>query len=456
MEQFLTLVYGFNCDVVIYTIEFEKRGLPHAHILVFLHPRFRDIQGRYIDKIISAEIPDKDKEPVLFDIVSSLMIHGPCGPQNTGSPCISNGKCTKHFPKRFVNQTIIDADGYPVYRRRDNGVYIEKGRSFVDNRYVVPYNKHLLLKYNAHINVEWCNQTRSIKYLFKYVNKGHDRVTVTFYSGGRGRNESDCVDEIKLYYDCRYLSACEAAWRIFSFDINFREPSVERLTIHLENEQGVVYNDNDDLEEVIANPIIQATKSLAWFDANRIYPEARNLTYSQFPGKFVWKARKHYWSPRKRGYSVGRIHIVPPGSGEIFYLRTLLNYVKGPTSFEEIKTVGGVVKNSFKEACYARGLLEDDKEFIDAIVEASLWGTGTFLRHLFVTLLVPKQISRPDTMWNSTWECLSEDILHRQRRILQFPGISPSNEYIYIFQSILIILQNNFSVYCECRFGINY
>ena len=79
--------------------------------------------------------------------------------------------------------------------------------------------------------------------------------------------------------------------------------------------------------------------------------------------------------------------------------------MKGPTSFEEIKTVGGIVKKSFKEACYARGLLEDDKEFIDAIVEASLWGTGTFLRHLFVTLLVSKQISRPDTVWNSTWEC---------------------------------------------------
>ncbi|KEH19890.1 hypothetical protein MTR_8g470070 [Medicago truncatula] len=64
------------------------------------------------------------------------------------------------------------------------------------------------------------------------------------------------------------LRSIKAAWRIFSFDINFRRPSVERLSIDLENEQGVVYNDNDDLEEVIANPIIQATKFLAWFDAN--------------------------------------------------------------------------------------------------------------------------------------------------------------------------------------------
>ena len=88
---------------------------------------------------------------------------------------------------------------------------------------------------SAHINVEWCNQTRSIKYLFKYVNKGNDRVTATFYNTG-----NECYDEIKMYYDCRYLSACEAVWRIFSFDINYREPSVERLNFHLEGEEPVV------------------------------------------------------------------------------------------------------------------------------------------------------------------------------------------------------------------------
>jgi hypothetical protein len=81
------------------------------------------------------------------------------------------------------------------------------------------------------------------------------------------------------------------------------------------------------------------------------------------------------WSPRQRGYSIGWITFVPPGCGEMYYLRTLLNYVKGPTSFEDIKNVGGDVKDSFKDACYARGLLEDDREFIDGILEASNWGT---------------------------------------------------------------------------------
>lgn len=393
---FTYLIYIILFSVsVIYTIEFQKRGLPHAHMLVFLYSEYRYVDGKAIDRVICAEIPDKMTDPQLFDIVSSLMIHGPFGSNNESSPCMNNGRCTKHFPKRFADETVIDADGYPVYRRRDNGVFIQKGNVYIDNRYVVPYNRHLLLKYNAHINVEWCNQSRSIKYLFKYVNKGHDRVTVAFYNAANTTDESACVDEIKMYYDCRYLSACEAAWRIFSFDVNYREPSVQRLSFHLEDEHSVIYGDDDDLEEVVNNPIIHKTKFLAWLYASSIYPEARYLTYNQFPRKFVWKARKHVWTPRKKGFAVGRIHFVPPGSGEIFYLRILLNYFKGPTSFDAIKTVGGVKKISFKDACYALGLLKDDKEFIDAIIEASYWGTGTFLRHLFVALLVRKQITRP-------------------------------------------------------------
>ncbi|XP_024636211.2 uncharacterized protein [Medicago truncatula] len=411
-------IFG-KVKAVIYTIEFQKRGIPHAHILVFLRPESRCKHPNQIDKIISAEIPDKNRDPRLYDIVASLMIHGPCGPQNTKSPCMLNKKfCTKHFPKKYTDSTVIDSDGYPVYRRRNNGVFIQKGESFVDNRYVVPYNRLLLLKYNAHINVEWCNQSRSIKYLFKYVNKGHDRVTATFYEGG-----VDTYDEIKMYYDCRYLSACEAAWRIFSFDINYREPSVERLSFHLEGEEPVVFEDHENLEDVIQKPHIRDTKFLAWFEANKKYPEAKDLTYGEFPMKFVWKASERRWSPRQRGISVGRIHFVPPGSGEKFYLRLLLNFVKGPCCYNDIYTVNGKKFNTFKEACFALGLIDDDKEFIDAINQASIWGTASYMRRLFVQLLVSNQFSQPEVVWNKTWQNLSDDMLHRQRRAMRVPDL---------------------------------
>ncbi|PHT78408.1 hypothetical protein T459_16460 [Capsicum annuum] len=77
------------------------------------------------------------------------------------------------------------------------------------------------MKYGAHINVEWCNQSKSIKYLFKYVNKGHDRATIAFSQSIHDEGSQD-VDEINMYYDCRYISPCEAAWRIFGFFIHYR------------------------------------------------------------------------------------------------------------------------------------------------------------------------------------------------------------------------------------------
>jgi len=129
------MVYFFSCTV-IYTIEFQKRGLPHAHILVFLKPKYRCVKPEQIDKIISAEISDKETVSELYAIFTSLMIHGSCGPENTSSPCMDRNKCTKHFPKKYVNATVIDLEGYPVYRRRDNGVSVKKGKCFADNRYV--------------------------------------------------------------------------------------------------------------------------------------------------------------------------------------------------------------------------------------------------------------------------------------------------------------------------------
>lgn len=95
----------------------------------------------------------------------------------------------------------------------------------------------------------------------------------------------------------------------------------------------------------------------------------------------------------------------------------------GPTSYDEIKTVKDIKYNSFKEACFALGLFEDDTEFIDAINQASFWGTADFMRKLFFTLLVTNQFAQPEVVWSNTWQNLSDDIVYCKRRILRVPGI---------------------------------
>jgi hypothetical protein len=100
-----------------------------------------------------------------------------------------------------------------------------------------------------------------------------------------------------------------------------------------------------------------------------------------------------------------------PTSGERYYLRILLNTVKGCTSYEDIMTVNGVVYLTFKEASQILGYLDDDNEWIHCINEAVNWASGTQLRQLFTTILCHCEVTNPKALWESTCEALSEDIL---------------------------------------------
>ena len=184
----------------LYTIEFQKRGLPHAHILLILNRSYKPKTAADYDTIVSAEIPDKNRDPNTYKTVVQSMIHGPCGIHKSNAPCMKDGKCSKKYPRNFQENTTENEDGYPIYRRRNNGRTVEVNKIQLDNRWVVPYNPYLTTKYDCHINVEICSSITAIKYLFKYVYKGHDRATIEIIN-----------DEINLYLDARYISASEAS-----------------------------------------------------------------------------------------------------------------------------------------------------------------------------------------------------------------------------------------------------
>lgn len=149
-------VLGRFCGDV-YTIEYQKRGLPHMHLLLFLHPDDQIFDAAKIDEIVSAELPTEEDDPTgeLFGIVSSVMLHGPCGNQNLNAPCMKRSdhgspQCTKRYPREFLPETVVQENGYPLYRRRNNGRYHEipdpqdRTHTFrMDNRWVVPYNPFL-------------------------------------------------------------------------------------------------------------------------------------------------------------------------------------------------------------------------------------------------------------------------------------------------------------------------
>jgi hypothetical protein len=192
---------------------------------------------------------------------------------------------------------------------------------------VVPYNPYLSAKYNCHINVEVCASISAIKYIQEYIYKGHDHATIKL-SGG-------VQDEIKEYLDANYVSAIEACWHVFEFNMHAESPSVYHLPVHLQDQHMVYFNAEDELDSVMEQETTKKTALTAFFEANKEgLPEAKDTLYQDFPHKFVFDKKKKKWTVRKKGTAIGWMYFSVPSQGERFYLRTLLTVVKGPESFE--------------------------------------------------------------------------------------------------------------------------
>ncbi|XP_077264817.1 uncharacterized protein LOC143898893 [Temnothorax americanus] len=429
-------LFGKVC-CYMYSVEWQKRGLPHIHILLWLEQRiFSDM----IDKVICAEIPNPLKDSLLHNIVKANMIHGPCGGLNHNSPCMKDGSCSKRYPRIFQNDTQTGGDGYPQYRRRSsaNGGYtVEINGIELDNRWVVPYNPVLLRIFNAHINVELCNSVKSIKYICKYVNKGSDQAVFAL--------ESE-KDEVKMYESGRYISSSEAVWRILAFPIHERYPSVFHLNVHLENGQRVYFNSTNLIERMNNPP---QTTLLAFFELCKTDEFAKTLLYYEVPSYYVWKNNKFErrkrgkdvdgWSGIKKDHVLGRVYTIHPNNTECYYLRLLLHEIRGPTSFLDLRTVNGVLCSTFQSTCKALGLLEDDKQWDNTLEEAALCDSPLKLRELFTVMLAFCQLCEPLSLWEKYKDSFSEDIMRQVERELKG---SAQNMIDEVYNRCLVMIED--------------
>jgi len=420
-------------EAYVYSKEDQKRGLPHIHLLLIMADKDKCRKPEDIDNRICAELPNKATNPVLFDIITRHNIHGPCGIFNKDSPCMTPDglTCTKSYPKDPCTQTAMGDDSFPRYRRRlpDQGGFQHemkvKGKSVViDNTWVVPYSAVLSLKYNCHINVEEVATLAAVKYLFKYITKGSDKIIITLKNG---QKKDITLDEIEQYVNARYISASSAFWRIFSFSVVEKSPSVLKLPLHLENEQTVLFDGSNPTASVSHGP--PNTKLLAWFQLNLENAEARAILYPDIPMFFVWVSDPHpqtkvqgYWKSRThgkkggdnemtKGNQIGRIPTITlsPHQSELWHLRLLLYHKPGATSFEDLRTIEGTVHATFQGACLALGLLDDDNEKDKVMEEASTLCLGPKLRKVFTTLLVYCRPADPLAFWGKHKDALSDD-----------------------------------------------
>ncbi len=171
---------------------------------------------------------------ILYSIlVHELLVHT-C---RTGFKCRPKGhtseRCKSGYPFPVCARTAVGEKGYVEHQR---------GPKY---RNVVQHNPRLLVKYQSHVNVQIAFTVRVLAYLYAYLTKGPDATRLRL----QHRAADEAVDEIADYQTLRVCSAAEAAWRLLGHHLGRREPAVDALNFHIEGEDYIVVNDDEDVAE---------------------------------------------------------------------------------------------------------------------------------------------------------------------------------------------------------------
>ncbi|KAJ9562682.1 hypothetical protein OSB04_007842 [Centaurea solstitialis] len=130
----------------------------------------------------------------------------------------------------------------------------------------------------------------------------------------------------------------------------------------------------------------------------------------------------------------GRLVSANPAEGERFYLRLLLCHVSGPTSFEDLYTVNGLLYPTFRKAALERGLIENDDNLSQCLVEASVFQFPNALRRLFATILIYCEPGDVRRLWDDHYDSLSEDYMSQYHNVQRVQDL--------VLTDIMVLLQS--------------
>ncbi|XP_072060278.1 uncharacterized protein [Arachis hypogaea] len=328
-------------------------------MLLILENNDKLIDPEHYNSLARTEIPSKEVEPHLHYAVLKHMIHDPCETLDQSLPCMKNGQCKRNYEKKFAAETRRGDDSYPQYRRRiDTPVPINQN-VIVDNRWVVPYNPWLLLKYDCHINVEICSSIKSIKYLYKYcykVQTGLQWKFTTVLMLTRSNNLLMQDGSLLQRHVGEYLNL--TFYRMY--------PSVEMLQIHLPNQHRVSFYDHQIIPEILNDDYFSRTMLTEFFALNcEEDQQSRHLLYRKIP--------------------------------------------EGPISWDDLLTVNGVQYSSFKQSSQHRGLLESDSSIRACLVETSVLRFPCALRRLFAIILIFCEPTDVRSLWDEFFSYMVDD-----------------------------------------------
>ena len=191
--------------------------------------------------------------------------------------------------------------------------------------------------------------------------------------------------------------------------------AVIRLQYHLPNMQSTLFNEDASLDSVLETE--SRTMLTEFFELCKMNEEAKNSLYIHITKQFWWDKSLRIWKKRQRlqHKTICRLYASNPSQGERYYLRLLLTVVKGPTSFEDLRSYEDNTYETFQEAANARGLLADDKEWDKCLKEATFNCSPKQIRHLFSTILLFAVPTDPSKLFNKYVEAMSDDFLTQNK-----------------------------------------
>ena len=389
--------------------EYQNRGGAHIHRVMQ-----SDILAipEVIENYIWAHIPvlpdaddDSDIARMFRDIreLISLQLHT-CGENFCGGPG-DHGRCRKRFPEPFSNVTILHPDRPAQYYRpspEDGGskLTFRRGKQIkeYDNRWIVPYNPYVLLKYKVHHNI-----------LFAYGSKANIKYAMSYPFKGPGFAYLECkevagkidVDEPAQYAKMNFRAATEAyGTRIQTVHYARLSHHVVPLEVHLPDKQKIYFKVGKAKEaaDKAADNKLPETQLTAYWKQWKNDPNFKNLLFEKVPEKYKWDDNLKIWVAYqyklKKRPSVGRLKPVAPNQQQRFALYLLTKHYPGNPEHLLQES------QDFVEAAIKRGLLESDEIWANTLREASFKRWPREMRWLFVTILVYGNPENALALWD--------------------------------------------------------
>jgi hypothetical protein len=191
-----------TCVAYVRAVEFQKRGLPHAHIVMWLANAEKITEPGHVDAIVTAEIPNPVTHPKSYAAVKEFMLHNKCGDGKPLAKCKSaaTGNCSKEFPQPVCDNTIlVNQRKRCELRRRAGGHVIDNKGELFNSTWMVATNLPLLVTEDCHVNVLPVTSNGCIKYLFSYLLKGSDALVMQASERGARAGELLSVLTCVLY-----------------------------------------------------------------------------------------------------------------------------------------------------------------------------------------------------------------------------------------------------------------